>query len=104
MGSFVTSVPINFVNPYVQRSLDGAVTFIYGGFSVVAIIWVLCMVPETKNRSLEELDEMFQANVGTRKFKHYHCTGLGAHITQLEGHGIEKKTENWVEDPEERPN
>ncbi|KAF4473088.1 high-affinity glucose transporter [Fusarium albosuccineum] len=104
MGSFVISVPINFVNPYVQRSLDGAVTFIYGGFSVVAIIWVLCMVPETKNRSLEELDEMFQANVGTRKFKHYRCTGLGAHITQLEGHGIEKKAENWVEDPEERPN
>ncbi|KAM5358245.1 hypothetical protein ACJZ2D_015463 [Fusarium nematophilum] len=104
MGSFVTSVPINFVNPYVQRSLDGAVTFIYGGFSVVAAIWVLCMIPETKNRSLEELDEMFQAKVKTRKFKDHRCTGLGAHITQLEGEGMEKKGDNWVEDHEARHN
>lgn len=87
MGSFVTSVPINFVNPYVQERLDGAVTFIYGGFSVVAIVWVLLMIPETKNRSLEELDEMFQAKIKTRKFKTHQCTGIGASITQLEGKG-----------------
>ncbi|KAL4789424.1 hypothetical protein BDV19DRAFT_383133 [Aspergillus venezuelensis] len=55
MGSFVTSVPINFVNPYVQADLGGAVTFIHGAFS-------------TKDRSLEELDDMFQAKVPTRKF------------------------------------
>ncbi|KAM0541014.1 hypothetical protein ACHAPJ_013414, partial [Fusarium lateritium] len=61
MGSFLTSVPINFVNPYVQRELDGSITFIYGGFSIIASVWVLFMIPETKDRSLEELDEMFQA-------------------------------------------
>jgi SP family sugar:H+ symporter-like MFS transporter len=105
MGSFVTSVPINFVNPYVQSSLGGAVTFIYGSFSVVAIIWVFFMVPETKNRSLEELDEMFQADVKTRQFKHHVCSGLGAHITQLEGDlNMDKlgtkqvdQEETWVE-------
>ncbi|KAK1700188.1 general substrate transporter [Colletotrichum godetiae] len=66
MGSFVTSVTINFVNPYVQAKLGGAVTSIYGGFSVVAVLWVFFFVPETKNRSLEELDEIFQAQVRTR--------------------------------------
>ncbi|GJC97784.1 monosaccharide transporter [Colletotrichum higginsianum] len=71
MGSFVTSVPINFTNPYVQRAIGGSVTFIYGGFSVLATLWVLMMIPETKNRSLEELDEMFQAKVPTRQFKTY---------------------------------
>ncbi|SPO07386.1 related to transporter (major facilitator superfamily) [Cephalotrichum gorgonifer] len=113
MGSFVTSVPINFVNPYVQKSLDGAVTFIYGGFSVVAIVWVLLMIPETKNRSLEELDEMFQAKIGTRQFRKYECTGLGASITRLEGKGAvgkiegddERDVDRWTIDvvtPDER--
>ena len=81
MGSFLTSVPINFVNPYVQARLGGSVTFIYGGFSVVALIWVFLMVPETRGRSLEELDDMFQAQVPTRQFKKYECSGIGAHIT-----------------------
>lgn len=85
MGSFVTSVPINFTNPYVQRALGGGVTFIYGGFSVAATLWVLLMIPETKNRSLEELDEMFQAKVPTRQFEKYQCSGIGASITQLDG-------------------
>lgn len=97
MGSFVTSVPINFVNPYVQADLGGAVTFIYGGFSVVAAAWVWLMVPETKDRSLEELDDMFQARISTRAFKHHVCTGLGAAITgldQVDGKvGVE-----WVEE------
>ncbi|KAK9319698.1 monosaccharide transporter [Lipomyces orientalis] len=89
MGSFLTSIPINFANPYVQANLGGSVTFIYGGFSVVAVIWVLIMIPETRGRSLEELDEMFQADVKTRQFKDYQCTGIGAHITHLDEKGVE---------------
>lgn len=84
MGSFLTSVPINFVNPYVQAKIGGGVTFIYGSFSVVAVLWVLWMIPETKNRSLEELDEMFQARISPRKFKKYKCSGIGAVLTELE--------------------
>lgn len=110
MGSFVTSVPINFANPYVQSDLRGAVTFIYGGFSVVAVIWVWFMIPETKNRSLEELDEMFQALVPTRGFKEHVCTGLGASITQLEGGDdiavagkqVEQADETWAEGNERK--
>ncbi|KAL0778842.1 hypothetical protein CaCOL14_005100 [Colletotrichum acutatum] len=65
-------------------NLGGAVTFIYGGFSVIALLWVFFFVPETKNRSLEELDEMFQAQVKTRSFDKYVSTGLGAQITKVE--------------------
>ncbi|KAF5527870.1 High-affinity glucose transporter ght2 [Colletotrichum aenigma] len=98
MGSFLTSVPINFVNPYVQAKLGGGVTFIYGAFSVVAAIWVFLMVPETKNRSLEDLDEMFQANVKTREFKKYVSTGLGAQITMAEDKGAKKMELEQEED------
>ncbi|RAQ43067.1 high-affinity glucose transporter [Aspergillus flavus] len=100
MGSFLTSVPINFVNPYVQARLGGSVTFIYGGFSVVALIWVFLMVPETRGRSLEELDDMFQAEVPTRRFKKYECSGIGAHITgaqNLQSKEVKVIQEEWVE-------
>ncbi|KAF3387206.1 High-affinity glucose transporter [Penicillium rolfsii] len=84
LGSFVTSVPINFVNPYVQAAIGGRTAIIYGSFSVAAMVFVYFFLPETKDRSLEELDEMFQERVPTRKFKSYVCTGLGAQIRQLE--------------------
>ncbi|KAF2018183.1 putative high-affinity glucose transporter [Aaosphaeria arxii CBS 175.79] len=103
MGSFVTSVPINFVNPYVQSALGGQVTFIYGAFSVVAILFVFFFVPETKYRSLEELDEMFQERVATRKFKKHICVGLGAEITHLEEtHDADNKKKVAAIEQEER--
>ncbi|KAF7530686.1 hypothetical protein PCG10_000195 [Penicillium crustosum] len=80
MGSFLTSVPINFVNPYVQASIGGRVTFIYGAFSVAALVFVWFFVPETKGRSLENIDEMFQAQVPVWRFNRYICTGLGAQM------------------------
>ncbi|KAJ5103418.1 hypothetical protein N7532_003947 [Penicillium argentinense] len=77
LESFVTSVPINFVNPYVQAAIGGRTALIYGSFSVAAMAF-------TKDRSLEEPDEMFQQRISTRKFKSHICTGMGAQITQLE--------------------
>ncbi|CAG7960184.1 unnamed protein product [Penicillium olsonii] len=89
LGSFVTSVPINFVNPYVQAQIGGRTAIIYGSFSVAAMAFVYFCLPETKDRSLEELDEMFQQKVSTTQFKDYVCTGLGAQIRQLENKEIE---------------
>ncbi|KAK9235055.1 hypothetical protein V1525DRAFT_435052 [Lipomyces kononenkoae] len=100
LGSFVTSVPINFVNPFVQRAIGGSVTFIYGGFSILACVFVYFVVPETRSRSLEELDEIFQAGISARKFSSYECHGLGAEIAKLENRRVEfdeKHSENLVE-------
>ncbi|KAL2801571.1 hypothetical protein BJX63DRAFT_438692 [Aspergillus granulosus] len=83
----------------VQADLGGGVTFIYGAFSVVAAVWIWIFVPETKDLSLEELNDMFQAKVKAKEFKSYMCTGLGAEITNLDGGDMKKeKTElEWVE-------
>jgi SP family sugar:H+ symporter-like MFS transporter len=100
LGSFVTSVPINFVNPYVQAAIGGQVTFIYGSFSVAAMAFVYFCLPETKDRSLEELDEMFQNGVPTRKFASHTCTGLGSQIRKLEvkeGDGDLKQKESVID-------
>lgn len=32
-------------------------------------------LPEIKNRTLEEIDEMFEAKLPARKFRKYICTG-----------------------------
>ncbi|KAL2857358.1 general substrate transporter [Aspergillus pseudoustus] len=97
LGSFVTSVPINFVNPYVQAAIGGRTAIIYGSFSVAAVVFVYFCLPETKDRSLEELDEMFQQKVSTRAFKDYVCTGLGAQIRQLEEDKGEPSKDKQVE-------
>jgi hypothetical protein len=34
-------------------------TFIFGGFSVIACIWTYFCLPETKGRTFEQLDHMF---------------------------------------------
>lgn len=93
MGSFLRSVPINFVNPYVQSAIGGRVTFIYGACSVASLLFVGLCVPETSRRSLEELDEMFQEKVPTWKFDKYVCTGIGAEITKLEHGGLSEHIE-----------
>jgi hypothetical protein len=39
----------------------------------VYVVWIYFFVPETKDRTLEEIDEMFEAGVPARKFKTYVC-------------------------------
>lgn len=62
----------------------GMTQFIYGGFSPIAFLWVFFMVPEFKGRSLEQLDEMFEAKVPTRDFQKYQC------VTAIHGEGGEQ--------------
>jgi hypothetical protein len=45
--------------------------FFFGAFSVVATIWCYFRLPETKGRTFEELDHMFEAGIPARKFSEY---------------------------------
>ncbi|KAI1440377.1 putative maltose permease [Annulohypoxylon stygium] len=49
--------------------------YIWTGSSLVAGIWIYFYLPEVKDRTLEEIDEMFEARIPARKFRKYHCTG-----------------------------
>jgi hypothetical protein len=46
-------------------------------------------MPEMKGRSLEELDEIFEAGVPARKFPQYQCRILEGAKQELSAHGLE---------------
>jgi SP family general alpha glucoside:H+ symporter-like MFS transporter len=49
----------------------GKTGFFFGGISVIATIWCWFRLPETRGRTYEELDLMFENRVPVRKFKTY---------------------------------
>lgn len=57
-----------FINP---ASLNWGPRYGYIWFPscVIAAAWVFFFLPEVKNRTLEEIDEMFEARLPARKFK-----------------------------------
>lgn len=86
MCSFTAVLLVSFINPFVQYepgNLHQKVGFVYGSFSIIAILFVFFVVPELKGRSLEDLDELFQAGVSARKFRHHQVQGIGALATTL---------------------
>lgn len=52
--------------------------YIWAGSSAVAALWVFFFLPEVKDRTLEEINEMFEARVPAREFHTYRCTGSHA--------------------------
>lgn len=67
----------NVIMPYLyntdEANLGGKIGWIFAAMGVAALAGVYFMIPETKGRSFEELDEMFNENVGTRAFRKYQC-------------------------------
>lgn len=63
-----------FINP---ESLNWGPRYGYIWFPscVVAVLWIYFFLPETKGRTLEEIDEMFEARLPARKFRKHVCVG-----------------------------
>ncbi|KAK5047501.1 hypothetical protein LTR84_006598 [Exophiala bonariae] len=66
-----------FINP---ASLNWGPRYGYIWFPscVVSAAWVFFFLPEVKGRTLEEIDEMFEAKLAARKFRKYQCVGTSA--------------------------
>ncbi|KAI9155738.1 Alpha-glucosides permease MPH3 [Paramyrothecium foliicola] len=65
----------SFVLPYLfnpdKANLGAKVAFIFGGLSVLCLIYLWFELPETAGRTYEELDEMFVKGIPARHFKQY---------------------------------
>ena len=55
------------------RSQGPQYTYIWAASNFICVAWFYFFLPETKARSLEELDEIFEARVAARKFRLYVC-------------------------------
>ncbi|KAK3372198.1 general substrate transporter [Podospora didyma] len=72
-----------FINP---ASLNWGPRYGYIWFPscIIAGVWVFFFLPETKGRTLEEIDEMFEAKLPARKFRKHVCVGHVAHTEKEE--------------------
>jgi MFS transporter, SP family, general alpha glucoside:H+ symporter len=56
------------INPG-EANLQGKLGFVSGSLALICFVWAYFRVPETKNRTYEELDLLFDQKVTARKFK-----------------------------------
>jgi hypothetical protein len=70
VGIVMTVAIPYMINPD-QANLRGKLGFFFGGLAVLCFVWSYFRVPETKGRTYEELDIMFERGVRTRQFKEY---------------------------------
>ena len=61
-------------------------------------LWVYFYLPEVKGRTLEEIDQMFEARLPARKFRKYVCVGRGGGVANGESDSVnsEKNDEEVV--------
>ena len=66
---------MNIAVPYLvnpdKANLKGKVGFIFGGASLAATVWAYLFVPELKDRTFHEIDEMFEMRVSPRRMRAY---------------------------------
>jgi MFS transporter, SP family, sugar:H+ symporter len=68
LTTFATSFTIPYLISDQYAGLGGKVGFVYGSFCMAMFVLAFLFVPELKNRSLEEVDQMFASDTPLRKF------------------------------------
>lgn len=79
LGIWVNSLSgmvVNIVVPYLvnpdEANLGGYVGFIFGGLAFAGTIWTWYFIPETKDRTVDELDVLFEQHISARQFAMHH--------------------------------
>lgn len=75
--SIVAAFVVAFSVPYILDKIAANVGWVFGAMATCAVVYTYFCVPETKGRSLEELDELFEKHVPARKFSSTETTGAG---------------------------
>jgi hypothetical protein len=87
--SILTTFATSFTMPYLldkaYAGLGGKVGFVYGSFCFAMNVAAYFLVPEMKGRSLEEIDDIFEAKVPLRNFP-------GAQLSQDASEDTEEAT------------
>ncbi|KAH6695460.1 general substrate transporter [Plectosphaerella plurivora] len=72
---YIAQIVTNVVNPYMLNPTagdwGGKTAFFWGGCAFVFFVWTFFRLPETKERTYEELDILFDAKIKARDFAKY---------------------------------
>ncbi|KAM0545822.1 hypothetical protein ACHAPJ_011149 [Fusarium lateritium] len=72
--SVLTTFVTSFSTPYLinakYANLGAKLGFIYGAINFIMVVLVYLFIPELKNRTLEEVDQLFASGAPLRKFGH----------------------------------
>ncbi|KAI1845923.1 hypothetical protein JX265_011181 [Neoarthrinium moseri] len=79
-----------FINP-LALNWGPKYGYIWAPSCVICMTWIFFFLPEVKDRTLEEIDEMFEARLPARKFRGYKCTGMHA-VLEEKTHDIKPQT------------
>jgi len=77
LGCVMTVAIPYMINPD-EANMQGKLGFFFGGLAALCLCWAYFRVPETKGRTFEELDILFERKVPTRAFRGYVIDG-GVH-------------------------
>ncbi|KAJ0416380.1 general substrate transporter [Aspergillus carlsbadensis] len=84
----VVGFAVVYTTPYLLSTpganLGARLGYVWGGCAAVGAVWAWFFMPELKGRSLEDIDELFDAGLPAWKFKQCECTGLNQEA--LEGY------------------
>ncbi|KAI5477374.1 hypothetical protein MNV49_006440 [Pseudohyphozyma bogoriensis] len=87
----VVGFVVVFTTPYLlsapYANLGARLGYVWGGFSFLVAVWAFFLMPELKGRTLEEIDEIFEAKVPAWRFKSYETHGVQAEMAKIEAEG-----------------
>jgi MFS transporter, SP family, general alpha glucoside:H+ symporter len=76
----VASIIFTVAMPYMlnsdQANWRGKAGFLFGAVSLICFIWCFFRLPESRKRTFEELDILFERKVPARKFANYDLLNL----------------------------
>jgi MFS transporter, SP family, sugar:H+ symporter len=77
-----------YINP---SRLDWGAKYAWLWFpsNLIMGVFIFFFLPETKDRTLEEIDEMFEMKVPARKFRTYQCVGIRQAVEETDKVGVE---------------
>lgn len=77
VGIVMTVAIPYMINPD-EANLQGKLGYYFGGLGSLCLVWSYFRVPETKGRTYEELDVLFDRKVPARQFKTYQIEGANS--------------------------
>ncbi|KAK7722886.1 hypothetical protein SLS57_004739 [Botryosphaeria dothidea] len=87
----VVGFVVVFTTPYLMNpayaGLGPNLGYVWGGFSVLGAVWVWLCLPELKDRTLEETDELFATKIPAWRFKDYQTSSLSHDVAVLQSNG-----------------